>query len=158
MRNMTRSAATLATAIVLGIFALSGCGGGGSGGGGADLERSTTAGDPNAAMAIGEDVALPANWPTAVPVPSGGMLNSVGVAENGNATGLWVFSSPVDAVAAEYEAALAKAGFSKVPDSEVEVEGMSGGDWTSTGYSVNVLTSDNGDGTTSLNIAANVSE
>jgi hypothetical protein len=109
-------------------------------------------------MEIGEDVPLPANWPATIPKPTGGKVNSVGVADNGNANAFWVFTVSAQTVAADYEALLTQAGYTKVPDSDVDLEGMAGGDWTGNGYTLSVLASDNGNGTASLSLNATVIE
>lgn len=150
----------VASALALGMLtACSGAGDsdqGGQGGGAPTFESEKRADDPNAAMIIGEDVPLPDNWPTALPIPNGGSVNSVGVAENGSANALWVFSTPVPIVAGEYESLLLQAGYSEVPESDIELEGIAGADWTGNGFEVSVVTSDNGDGTTSLSVNAAV--
>lgn len=162
MKSVTHRALGPALALALAATVVAGCGGGGSGSGSAGgdpgFESQTQEDDPNAAMVIGEDVALPADWPTVVPVPASGTANSVGVAENGSANALWVFTAPAATVASEYESLLTAAGYTKVPESDIDVEGMAGADWTGNGFALSVLASDNGDGTTSLSVNAALQE
>lgn len=146
---------SVASALALSMLtACSGAGNSDQNGGEPTLQIETQSDDPNASMIIGEDVPLPGNWPTALPIPNGGSVNSVGVAENGSANALWVLSKPVSIVADEYESLLTQAGYSKVPDSDIELEGMAGADWTGNGFEVSVVASDNGDGTTALSVNA----
>ena len=114
--------------------------------------------DPNAAMSIGVDIAMPSDWPSAVPIAKAGRLNDVGVAPNGSASAMWVFDSPVSTVWADYEALLTAAAFSEVPDSRIAVQGMAGADWTGNGYTLSVLVSEDSDGTTLLSLTATVAE
>jgi len=160
MTQLLRRALAPTGAIALTAILLVGCGGGGSGeeGTAPQFESAQGANDPNAAMDIGEDLALPANWPPTIPKPNGGKANSVGVAENGNANAFWVFTASTLTVASDYDVLLTQAGYSKVPDSDIDVEGMAGGDWIGNGYTLSVLVSDNGDGTTSLSLNATVIE
>lgn len=122
--------------------------------GGGDVEindEGVTVTDPSGnAMAAGENVALPDNWPTEVPVPDGGTLTFVTVTADGSASAIWtVDGSPAEAVDA-YAAALTGAGYTEESNAAADgtvMKGFAGNGWTIT------VAAAEADGTTSLTVA-----
>lgn len=156
-KHVRFSTTAVAVGLVVGILTLSACGGGSSSSSGGNamqgLEQPTEA-DPNQNLTIGDDMALPADWPKEVPAFTSGSLSTVGVNPDGSADASWTTSAAAADVAAEYEAALTAAGYTLVAGSEITgVEGMSGADYSGSGYTVNMLVSTT-DGETTLFVTA----
>ena len=102
-------------------------------------------------VAIGEDVAVPDNWPAEVPLYEGGTLQMVSVQADGAATAMWLADgTPADA-AADYGAALEDAGFTA--DSESNMGGMIVNSYTGNGLTVSMQVLDS-DGQTTLMVIA----
>lgn len=155
-RKHARSAkAALAIGLAVGMLTLSACGGGSGAEGGnamAGLETAAAAGNEN--LAIGDNMAVPADWPAAVPVFSSGSLTTVAVNPGGSAAGSWITPATAEAVGAEYDAALLAAGYKNVEGTELTgVEDMSGGDYSGNGYLINVIVSTT-DGETTIFVTA----
>lgn len=159
IRKQIRFSSTAITiGLVFGVLTLSACGGGSSSSTGgnnavAGLEQPTgdSAGQN---LMVGDDLALPADWPKEVPAFTSGSLGTVGVYPDGSADASWTTPATAADVAKEYEAALAAAGYTVVEGSEITgVEDISGADYTGSGYSINMLVSTT-DGETTLFVTA----
>ena len=102
-------------------------------------------------MAIGEDVAIPDSWPSAVPLYEGGTVQMVSVQGTGSAIVVWqAEGSPAD-VAAAYAGQLEAAGFTQDSTSNMGgmiIEQYSGNDYTVSLQAIDV------DGTTNLTVTA----
>lgn len=88
-------------------------------------------------VAIGENVALPDNWPAEIPVYDGGTLSLASVDAASGVTAMWMTDATPEDAAAAYGAALEAAGYSV--DSETSMEGMAGGDYRGNGWLVSVV-------------------
>ncbi len=159
IRKQVRFSSTaVAIGLVIGVLTLSACGGGSSSSSDgnntvAGLEQPTE-GAANQNLTIGDDMALPADWPKEVPAFTSGSLNTVGVNPDGSADASWTTSATAADVAKEYETALAAAGYTIVAGSEITgVEDISGADYSGSGYSINMLVSTT-DGETTLFVTA----
>jgi hypothetical protein len=166
---MTRTNGRLATAalaamLVLGAPVLSACGGaaqqaaeeaaGNAIGGNVDIGSAGVTVQDSAGnnITIGEDVTLPDNWPSEIPVYDGGKLSSVMIAGDGaSLNAVWLTDASVADAAKAYGAALTAAGFTS--DTTSSAGGMSGGDYSGNGYKVTVV-SIGADSQTSLMINA----
>jgi len=152
------SSTAVAIGLMIGVLTLSACGGGSSTSGGGNnalpgLEESTgdSAGQN---LIVGDDLALPADWPKEVPAFTSGSLGTVGVNPDGSAEASWTTPGTAADVAKEYEAALVAAGYTLVAGSEITgVEDISGADYTGSGFSINMLVSTT-DGETTLFVTA----
>lgn len=159
IRKQIRFSSTAITiGLVIGVLTLSACGGGSSSSSDGNnavpgLEQPTgdSAGQN---LMVGDDLALPADWPKEVPAFTSGNLGTVGVNPDGSADASWTTPATAADVAKEYEAALAAAGYTVVEGSEIiGVEDISGADYTGSGYSINMLVSTT-DGETTLFVTA----
>jgi hypothetical protein len=133
-----------AVGAVVAVLGLAGCGGGSGAAeqGNALVGLETQAAeDSNEELVIGENMAVPPDWPAEVPVFASGSLNTVGVNADGSADAQWTTTAAPEAVFAEYEAALLAAGYTAVADTVLEIEGMAGADYTGSAYTVSVLVS-----------------
>jgi hypothetical protein len=87
---------------------------------------------------IGEDVAMPDNWPSAVPKFDGGKLASVMVAGDGaSVNAMWTTDASADEAAKAYNDALLGAGFTQ--EQSMAAGGVGGGTYSGNGYKVNVV-------------------
>lgn len=101
------------------------------------------------AMSMGEDLALPDNWPGEVPTFADGSLVFVSVdATAGSATGTWNTDMTVDDAAASVRSAVEGAGYTI--ESESQVEGLRSFGATGNGYRVDVNVASDGTATTVL--------
>lgn len=136
---------TVATSIlaVVAALGLTACGGGSGAEQGNALPGLETqaAVDGNEELVIGENLAVPADWPTAVPVFASGSLSTVGVNADGSADAQWTTTAEPQAVFDEYVAALEAAGYTPVSGTELVLEDMAGADFSGNGYTVSVLVS-----------------
>ncbi len=166
MMHPTRrlTTAALVALLVIGVPVLTSCGGaaqqaaeeaaGNAIGGDVDINEDGVTVQDSAGnnITIGEDVALPDNWPAELPAYDGGKLASVMVAGDGSSiNAIWMTDEDAATAAAAYGATLEAAGFTS--GTATNAEGMSGGDYTGNGYTVNVVAL-KGDGQTSLMINA----
>ncbi len=142
--------AALAALLVLGTPALTACGGtaqqaaeeaaGNAIGGNVDINSDGVTVQDSAGnnVTIGEDVSLPDNWPVEIPAYEGGSLTSVMVAGDGSSvTAIWTTDATPEDAAKAYGDALVAAGFTV--GTTTNAGGMSGGDYTGNGYTVNVV-------------------
>jgi len=114
-------------------------------------EGVTMTDDEGNEVAIGQDVAVPDNWPAEVPLYEGGTLQMVSVQADGAATAMWLAEgTPADAAAA-YGSALEDAGFTA--DSEANIGGMIVNSYTGNGFTVSMQVLE-ADGQTSLMVIA----
>ena len=98
---------------------------------------------------IGSDVTMPANWPAAVPKFDGGKLTSVMVAGDGSSVNaMWSTDASAADAAKAYGDALTGAGFTQ--DQATNAGGVESSQYSGNGYTVNVVVSSAGDGTTVL--------
>jgi hypothetical protein len=158
-RNRTRlSASALTALLLLGAPALAACGGvaeqaieeaaeqavEGAGGGDVELtdEGVTVTDDEGNEVAIGQDVALPDNWPAEVPPFEGGTLSMVTVQADGSASAMWSTDGTPEEAAQAYGGALEAAGYTS--ESNSNLGGMFVSEYSGNGYSVgvNVLDAD----------------
>jgi ABC-type Fe3+-hydroxamate transport system substrate-binding protein len=103
-------------------------------------------------VAIGENVAVPDNWPADVPLYDGGTLQMISVQADGSALAMWqVEGTPEEAVAA-YTAALESAGYTQ--DTTANMGGMITERYLGNGLEVSLQALDV-DGTTSLTVSSN---
>ncbi|MDO8307857.1 MAG: hypothetical protein Q7V58_05815 [Actinomycetota bacterium] len=103
-------------------------------------------------MLMGEDVAVPDNWPSEVPIYDNGRLISVMVAGDGsNVNAVWQTDATTEEAAATYGAALESSGFT-VGDTSA-VSGMTNATYEGNGYTVTVTTLD-AEGTATLMVNA----
>lgn len=87
---------------------------------------------------IGENLAVPDSWPSAVPTYEGGTLLSVTVDGDGSqANAMWKADVPATDAIAAYSAALVSAGFTAGDVNDME--GVSTADFTGNGYSVTLM-------------------
>jgi hypothetical protein len=156
--------AALAGMLVLGGVALSGCGNAVQGaveeaagkaiGGNVDISSdglSVTSSGGNQVQ-IGADVAIPDNWPDAVPPFDGGKLTSVMIAGDGSQiNAIWAVDGTADDAMKAYGAALESAGFTA--GETVTAADMTSNDYTGNGYTVNVIAA-SADGQTTLMVNA----
>lgn len=90
-------------------------------------------------MQIGENIAVPDNWPAEIPVYEDGALISVVIGSGGaSINAIWTTTGTPEEAAAAYGSALESAGFSGGDTSAVA--GMSSMDYTGNGYTINVTT------------------
>ena len=125
------------------------------GGEGQDVEFNdegvTVTDDEGNEMAIGENVAVPDNWPADVPLYDGGTLQMIAVQADGSAIAMWqVDGAPADVVAA-YSASLEAAGYTQ--DTTSNMGGMIVEQYTGNGMTVSLQSLDV-DGATSLTVTA----
>jgi hypothetical protein len=114
-------------------------------------EGVTVTDDEGNQMAIGEDVSLPDNWPSDVPVYEDGTLQMVTVQADGSANAMWnTDASPEDAAKA-YGAALESAGYTS--ESNSNMGGMILAEYTGPAYTVSMQAIE-ADGTTALMVTA----
>jgi hypothetical protein len=98
----------------------------------------TVTDDEGNQVAVGEDVALPDNWPAEVPVFDGGTLSMVTVQADGSANAIWMTDAPPEEAAASYTAALEAAGYTS--DSNSSMGAMFISEYTGNGYKVSTNT------------------
>ena len=103
------------------------------------------------AMAIGENVALPDDWPAEVPAYDNGQLAMVTVQADGSANGMWMTDVTPEEAAAAYEAQLTSAGYTSASTSNLG--GMIVAEYEGNGYKVSLQTIA-AEGQTSLIVAA----
>lgn len=150
-----------ALAIALAVPALAGCGSAVQGavekaagqaiGGNVDINSnglSVTDSNGNQVQ-IGSDVTMPDNWPSVVPQFDGGKLTSVMVAGDGaSVNAMWSTDASAADAAKAYGDALTGAGFKQ--DQTTNAGGVESSQYSGNGYTVNVVVSSAGDGTTVL--------
>ena len=103
-------------------------------------------------MSIGEDVSIPDNWPSEIPVFDNGKLVTVVIGSGGSSVNaMWTTDATPEEAAAAYGSALESAGFTKGDVSAAA--GMASGDYTGNGYKVTVVTL-SADGASSLMVNA----
>ena len=150
-----------ALAVALAVPALAGCGSAVQGavekaagqaiGGNVDINSnglSVTDSNGNQVQ-IGSDVTMPDNWPAAVPKFDGGKLTSVMVAGDGaSVNAMWSTDASAADAAKAYGDALTGAGFTQ--DQTTNAGGVESSQYSGNGYTVNVVVSSAGDGTTVL--------
>jgi hypothetical protein len=101
---------------------------------------------------IGEDVAMPDNWPAEVPKVEGGKLASVMVAGDGaSVNALWTTDGATADAATAYNDALKAAGYTH--ENTTSAEGLESSQWYGNGFRVNVIVSGT-DGQTSVMVNA----
>lgn len=104
------------------------------------------------AIQMGEDVAVPDNWPAEVPVYDNGRLISVMVAGDGSSVNaVWQTDATTEEAAADYGTALESSGFT-VGDTSA-ISGMTNATYEGNGYTVTVTTLD-AEGTATLMVNA----
>jgi len=158
---MKRHIASGALAIALAVPALAGCSSAVQGavekaagqaiGGNVDINSnglSVTDSNGNQVQ-IGSDVTMPDNWPAAVPKFDGGKLTSVMVAGDGaSVNAMWSTDASAADAAKAYGDALTSAGFTQ--DQTTNAGGVESSQYSGNGYTVNMVVSSAGDGTTVL--------
>lgn len=103
-------------------------------------------------MQLGENVSVPDNWPSEVPVYDNGKLISVMVAGDGSSVNaVWQTDATTEEAAAAYGAALESSGFT-VGDTSA-MSGMTNSTYEGNGYTVTVTTLD-AEGTATLMVNA----
>lgn len=102
-------------------------------------------------VAIGEDVAVPDNWPADIPLYEGGTLQMVSVQADGAATAMWIVEGTPAEAASAYGAALEENGFTA--DSESTMGGMIVNSYTGNGFTVSMQALES-DGQTTLMVVA----
>ena len=113
-------------------------------------EGVTMTDDEGNEVAIGEDVAVPDNWPSEVPLYDGTM-QMVTVQEDGSASAMWSAEGTPQEAADAYGAALEAAGYTS--ESTSNLGGMVVNQYTGNGYSVGVQALE-ADGSTTLMVTA----
>lgn len=158
------TAVALIAMITLGTPALAGCGGmvqgavekaaGDAIGGNVDINSnglSVTDSNGNQVQ-IGEDVAVPDNWPAEVPKLEGAKLASVMVAGNGSSVNaMWTTDASAADAMKSYSDALTSAGYTN--DNTTNAGGVESTSWTGNGYSINVV-AQSSDGQTNVIVSA----
>jgi hypothetical protein len=167
-RNRSRvSASALTVLLLVGAPTLTACGGAAeqaveeaaeqaieeAGGGDVELtdEGVTVTDDEGNEVAIGQDVALPDNWPAEVPPFDGGTLSMVTVQADGAASAMWSTDASPEEAAQAYGASLESAGYAS--ESNSNMGGMFVSEYSGNGYSVGVNVLD-ADGTTTVMVTA----
>lgn len=103
-------------------------------------------------MAIGDNIALPDNWPSEVPAFDGGTLQTVMVeADGASVNAMWIADGSAADVAAAYGQALEAAGYTA--DSNLDSVGMAGGEYSGDVFGISVGAIE-ADGQTSLIVTA----
>lgn len=110
----------------------------------------TVTDDQGNEMAMGQDVALPDNWPAAVPVADG-TLQMVSVQSGGDALAVWVVEGTPAEAAAAYAAQLESAGYTE--DSASNMDGLIVNQYSGNDLMVGVQAYDT-DGSTTLTVTA----
>lgn len=114
-------------------------------------EGVTMTDDQGNEVAIGEDVAVPDNWPAEVPLFEGGTLQMVTVTGDGGASAMWMTDATPEEAAAAYGAALESAGYTS--ESNSNLGGMLVSEYKGNGYTVSMQSID-ADGSTTLMVTA----
>jgi ABC-type Fe3+-hydroxamate transport system substrate-binding protein len=111
------------------------------------------------AITVGENVELPADWPSEVPANDSGSLNAAAVEPDGTSSALWTIDggTAADAVAA-YGKTLESAGFTLKPSEGAmpSLDMLASADYEGNGYTVNV-SGMSGDGKVILTVTATTS-
>ena len=144
------TAAVVSLAILAGAPLLAGCGNsvenaienaaGDAIGGDVDLDDGTltVTNSDGTQVQIGENAAIPDNWPSAVPTYDGGTLLTVSVsADASQASGMWKTDQPAKDAITAYSSALTSAGFTAGQVNDMD--GVTTADFTGNGYSVTLM-------------------
>ena len=107
------------------------------------------------AVAVGENVSVPDNWPAAVPLFEGGSLIMVSVNADGTAGGMWTTDQKAADAAAAYDASLIAAGFTQTQTSNLGEMVMNTYEGNGLSVSVNAISAD--DGTTGVTLSVSPS-
>ena len=98
-------------------------------------------------VSVGENVELPADWPSAVPAVEGGTLMMAGVDADGGASAMWQVQADPESASTAYGSQLESAGFTK--DAEAMLDTAAMRQFAGNGLRVSVSASES-DGSTAV--------
>lgn len=94
------------------------------------------------AIAIGENIDVPENWPAEVPLFEGGSMVSVSVNADGTAGAMWTTDTTAEEAAAAYDKTLTAAGYTQTETANMGGMIVTGYEGNGLTVSVSTITSD----------------